>query len=136
MAVTADHGLVAVPENRRFVLTPEHPMLEYLLVPPSGEGVMPVFHTKPRAAEDFRRYFEREYGDAMCLVPSADAVKAGLYGPRGATPATLDRLGDLIGIAAEPMAFRFVSPGVEDHIHIGYHGGLRPDEMKVPLYLA
>ncbi len=134
--VSADHGLVDVPTTRQFVLADGDPMLKYLEVPPSGEPAMPVFHVRPGQERKFEEFFSSSYGAFMELLSVSDAEALGLFGSDGISVTMRSRLGDFIGIAAEPMVFLYEAPGQKPSGLVAYHGGLQPEVMRVPLFLA
>ena len=137
MIVTADHGLVDVPEERHFVVDDEDPLADHLVAGQTGEGTSPVFHVRDGRVDDFRDAFSRhEASRLFTLYTPTELAERGLYGPNPLSDAMRLHLGDLVGIATEPALFEYVPAGRSPVPHIGVHGGLRPGEMRVPLLLA
>ncbi len=136
MVVTADHGLVDVPSGRQFHLSEEDPLLRYLVAPPAGEAAMPVFHVREGLEKKFEEFFTSSYGALMQLISIPDAEALGLFGADGISPVMRARLGNFIGIASEPVALEYLASGQESKNHLAFHGGLQPEVMQVPLFLA
>lgn len=133
IVVTADHGLVCVPDAARHGYERDARMLALLEVPPTCEPRAPAFHLRDGVAcDEFAAMFHDQYGEWFALVGAADAQDLELFGPREPSQEARRRLGDFLAVARgadvlvdatqEPMA--------------GYHGGLLPDEVRIPLILA
>jgi hypothetical protein len=136
MVVSADHGLVDVPAERHFILRDENPIMKYLTVPPTAEATSPAFRLKSWVSPDeFRDAFaEQEFGDSFVLLSIEDVEALELFGPGPLSPRTRGHLGDLLGISPEPAVLEYVAAGGESKGHIGVHGGLRPEEMRVAVF--
>lgn len=136
LVVSADHGLVDIPAERQFLLGDEDPMLRYLLAPPSGDPAMPVFHVREGLEKKFEEYFVSSYGAQMQLVSISDAEALGLFGAEGISPVMRARLGNFIGISSAPVALLYLAAGKNPDNHVAFHGGLQPEVMRVPLFIA
>jgi hypothetical protein len=135
--VTADHGLVDAPEERRLILDADDPLLTYLECPPSMEQVVPAFHVRDDAESEFATAFaNHRLGDFFTLITAADADELRLFGPEPLCSTMRRRIGKLIGVAAEPTALYFRPRRGKLHVHIGVHAGLSPEEMFVPFIVA
>ena len=135
LVVTADHGQVIVPQERRFALRQGDPLLDLLLAPPSGEPTTPVFHAREGLEREFRSRFQERFADAFVLLSLDEVEELRLYGPMPLSPEMRRRLGTFVGISPRPTSLEYVEQGAEPLSFTGVHGGLRPDEMRVPLYL-
>lgn len=136
LVVSADHGQIFVPAEHQYDLSDDAELLELLETPPTGEGRNPIFHVKPGEEERFRsRFTERVQGGFLLITPD-NAEEHRLFGPGPLSPASRSRLGTFIGIALSPSAVRYFPPGKERYRHLGYHGGLSAEEMRVPLVVA
>jgi hypothetical protein len=134
LVVTADHGLVDVPDAARVRLCGGDPLLGRLCCPPSGERRVPFFHVRAGEEERFADEFSERAGERFALLTSAQAADLGLLGPSTVSGVARSRLGTFVGIPAGPAAVEYEEPGAPRHI--GLHGGLSPEEMNVPLALA
>ncbi len=136
IVVTADHGLVDVPEESQYRLDANDRMLDFLECPPSGEAVMPIFHVKPGQERRFAEHFESSFGDRIELISFSDVEALGLFGPDGIASRTKDRLGTFLGISRVPLAFLYDPPGKRSKPMVAFHGGLLPEAMRVPLFIV
>jgi hypothetical protein len=131
LLVTADHGLVDVPDGRRFDLeaTPRlRDGVEIIL----GEPRVRHVYARPGHAGEVRAAWQELLGPAADVLDRAGA--AALMGP--VDDWHLDRIGDVVAIAREDWAL--VSDRVDRIVSSlrGQHGGLTDGEVLVPLRLA
>ncbi|HVM26921.1 MAG TPA: alkaline phosphatase family protein [Mycobacteriales bacterium] len=130
--VTADHGMVVVPEEGR-VDVDASGILQDGVVALAGEPRMRHVHTRPGAARDVLAAWTAELGDRMWIGTRDDAVAAGLFGPEVTTTAR-SRIGDVVAIATTPDV-AVVRRSAESMLSSlpGQHGALTDDELLVPL---
>ncbi|MFW5684957.1 MAG: hypothetical protein ACOC1I_08895 [Spirochaetota bacterium] len=101
-----------------------------------------MFHLRTGSSEAFREEFDRHPASRLfTLYPSEELIEHGLYGPGIASESLRLHLGDYVGIAQEPALLEYVAPATDGGPgspveHRAVHGGLRPGEMQVPLFLA
>ena len=137
IVVSADHGQIGVSDDNKLGPEPGDPLLDHLRVQPSGDARTPVFHVKPDSEDAFVEHFHREYGHAFALLPTDATEAQQLYGPDQLSPIMRNRLGDFQGVAIEPAVFNHWSAaGRHMRSHRGFHSGMDPDEMRVPLIVA
>jgi hypothetical protein len=131
MLITADHGLVEVRREEMFSIT-RHPRLSRgLLLPPTGDFRASYLHLQQGELKPIKRYLRR-YSDRVIALESEEALAAGLFGPaRAIREEWRPRIGDLV-LLARGRGFIFY-PYDEFRLK-GYHGGLTPEEMLVPLF--
>jgi hypothetical protein len=134
--VTADHGQVFVPPERRFVLRDSDPLMGVLECPPSGEPAVPIFHVQRGMETQLQAELDRFCGTAYELISPSEVDQLGLYGPMALSDVTRLRLGSFIGIARQPASIEYQVPGRPIKGYPGVHGGLRPAEMRVPLIIV
>ncbi len=137
MIVTADHGLVDVPKQRQFTLEESDPIMEHLLCGPSGEPRSPVFHLKPGREEHFRHAFrQHSAAEFFQLHTPAELHAAGLLGKREMSAAAAENWGNLVGLSSEPVTLEYTTEEQGSVGFTGFHGGLLPDEIRVPLFVS
>ncbi len=136
VAVTADHGLVDVPDEARHHLAADDPLLELLEVPPSGEPTVPVFHVREGRGERFAATFRQRLGEHFALLTTDEVEQLNLLGPGRLSPETRARLGDFIAVALRPGILIYETESGGPPAFRAYHAGLSPQEMKVPLLIA
>ncbi len=131
LLVTADHGMVDVPEDGRIDYDAE-PALAEGVEAIAGEGRLRYLHVAPgRLAEVRQRWLDR-VGDQLAVLSRDEAIERGWFGP-SVGPAARRRIGDLLVLATGPAAV--VRRRAEQRLStmIGLHGALTEDELLVPL---
>lgn len=130
LIITADHGMVDVPDDRRLVVEAEPDLLAGVRQL-AGEARFRQLYLEPgetpRAVA--RRWADR-LGDAAWVRTRDEAVAEGWFGPLSDRVA--GRFGDVVVAMAEPAAVLTEQmPGEFDLV--GMHGSLSSAEMLVPL---
>ncbi len=136
IVVTADHGGIDPGRSGRATLAKDDPLMEMLLAPPSGEPRAPIFHLRSR--RDLGRFpfeFRRRFGERWVILSTEEVESLELLGPGPLASRTRDRLGDFMAIAGGDEVLLY---GPEQAIATmrGFHGGLTPAEVRVPLIVA
>ena len=137
MVLTADHGLIDLDRERRVAMFDGDPLLDCLRTVPSGEGRTPQFHVQSgRETELIERLRER-CGDAMAVLSQDEAEALRLFGPEPLSSHARRRFGDYLGIALAPTSVAYFKSADSSGLkHIGIHGGMSPDEVRIPLIVV
>lgn len=135
IVVTADHGQIEGAPAARVILDRRDPLMAMLRLPPSCEPRTPAFHVRPEMREAFTPAFRERFGDRFALLSIDEADKLRLFGAEPLATETRRRLGDYIAFAGGPYAVLY-EPTKELRALKGFHGGMTPDEMRIPLILA
>lgn len=135
MIVTADHGLVDIEERHHFTFRDSDDLAKCLLAGQTGEGTTPVFHVRNEDAF-LNAFAAHPASEHFTLYRPEELAAMELYGPVALSEPMRAHLGDYVGIATDPVLLEYVAPGRNPIKHIGVHGGLRPAEIEVPLFLA
>jgi hypothetical protein len=134
LLVTADHGMVDVDRSARWdvATTPELARGVALV---GGEPRAVHVYTRPDQAQAVAARWSAVLGDHALVVPRADAVTAGWFGP------VADHVEESIGDVV--VAMRGRSTVVDSRTQtaaslqlVGVHGSLTSAEMQVPLLVA
>jgi Type I phosphodiesterase / nucleotide pyrophosphatase len=131
LLVTADHGMVDVPEQAKIDYDAE-PALSDGVEVIAGEARARYLHVAAgRLAEVRRRWQDRTAG-SFAVLTRDEAIERGWFGPV-VGPVARQRIGDLVVLATGPGAI--VRRRAEQRISamIGQHGALSEDELLVPL---
>ena len=132
--ITADHGMVDVPERGHVLLDSGDPRLQDVRAI-AGEPRMLHVYAQPGAAEAVHRAWLRE--EARCWVFTREsAIRDGLFGPT-VSPEVENRIGDVLVAARSAVAFYDVRDGTSaGREMVGQHGSLTAAERVVPLIRA
>lgn len=136
IVVSADHGQVTVPDDDKWVLPDGDELRRLLRVwPPAGEPRLTSFHVRPGSAGAFAEAFRLRFGEHFLLLSADESESANLFGPGILSPEARGRIGDFIAL---PVGMAALVYGREPHILAmkGMHGGLSPQEMRIPLVIA
>lgn len=131
LLVTADHGLVDVPDERRFDLE-SRPALRRGVATILGEPRVRHVYSDPGQADQVRRTWADELGDRAEVRVRAEMEE--LLGPVDEWYA--DRVGDVVAIAREDWGL--VSRRIDQVVSglRGQHGSTTDAEMLIPLRAA
>jgi hypothetical protein len=137
LVMTADHGLVDTPYARIQTIEKSDQLLKHLKHEPYGDGRAMYFDIARESVPAFRDQFKRRFGDRFALISAEEMNDLKLLGPDPVSPLTMSRIGNLIAIpvGSDSIRHRF---GVQKKgkTPVAGHGGLSPDEMRIPLLVA
>lgn len=129
--VTADHGMVHVPEEDKLDFDSMSALNEGVRAL-AGEPRARHVHVRPGALSDVLAAWRATVGDRMWLLTRGEAISEGWFGPHVDAVAR-DRIGDLVAVAHGSVAV--VRRSAESMLSSlpGQHGALTDDELLVPL---
>ena len=131
--VTADHGFI---DHDPAAVTSlwDYPEIEGCLsLALSGEARAAYAFVKPGQEGRFERLVADHLGDRIDLYRSTDLHAKGYFGQGSEHPKFLDRIGDYVLIPKGRGIVRDAVFGEQKSTMMGYHGGMHPDEMWVPM---
>ncbi len=133
LLVTADHGMLDVPDATRFDLDEEPDLADGVRLL-AGEPRARYVHAQPGAAADVLQRWQEVLGERAWVVGREDAVASGVFGP--VDDALAARIGDVVALARGTWAL--TTPRLEPGPSrlIGYHGSLTATELAIPLLAA
>jgi hypothetical protein len=130
--VSADHGLTHVERIAQHEIKDGDPLLDLLRLPPSSEPRVPLFYAREGATEEFAAAFRARFGATHALLTIDEVDELRLLGPEALAHETRRRMGDFMALSATADAIGYKP----DAPMLGYHGGLLPEEMRIPLIIA
>ena len=136
IAVSADHGALRVDEADKHLILRDDPLLDDLHLPPHGEPRVPMFCTRRGAGEAFAAKFRERWGERWALLSRREAEELELFGPGRISAEAAERIGDYIALCPGRDVLLYGDRGSGISGLRGYHAGLRPEEMEIPLLLA
>lgn len=126
LIIIADHGHI---KTKTLYLEDYPDILELMTHKTSMDQRAAVFKIQPGKKQEFRRRFERHFGEFYDLYDAEEVIKAKLFGDGAENPLFRGMLGDFLAIAKTDVAI--TAPG--DHFHISHHAGYTDDELKIPV---
>ena len=130
--LTADHGHARVDPTRLIDLEADPELRALLRNPIAGEPRLVFLHTDHPA--EVTRYIEQAYPGAFFLIDRDEAIDAGLFG-RGDPTLARKRVGEVIALIGDDRGASVVRVDGQVVRHRGSHGGMTPDEMRIPVLL-
>ncbi|MDP4333568.1 alkaline phosphatase family protein [Curtobacterium sp. A7_M15] len=135
IVVTADHGVLDVPEHANIAIDP---LLLTDVVGVAGDPRCRQFTVAP--GTDVRSLvgrFRARYGKKAYVASRDEAIAAGWFG--AVSDAVVPRIGDVVLVARGSWAFnddRALRDGESPKRMVGQHGAMTDEETMVPLRLA
>lgn len=138
VVVSADHGFVRVGADRKHLVEEGDDVASLLRCPPTGEPRAPLLHVRPGELGRVRERFTARFGERFALLDVDAALGLDLFGPDAPTAEGRARLGDLVAVARGEDVLLYRERGQPSGVErlVGYHGGLLPAEMRIPLVVA
>jgi len=133
LAVTADHGMLDVPDATRFDLD-EQPDLADGVRLLAGEPRARYVHAAPGAAADVLARWREVLGDRAWVGSREETVASGVFGP--VDDGVAERIGDVVALARGTWALTTPVREPGPSRLIGYHGSLTATELAIPLLTA
>ncbi|MGD0554557.1 MAG: nucleotide pyrophosphatase/phosphodiesterase family protein [Streptosporangiaceae bacterium] len=128
--VTADHGMVTVPDQDRFDAD-RIPALREGVALLGGDARARYVYAKPGAADDVLAAWRDVLGEHAWVVSRDEAIKDGWFGP--VAPEMAPRIGDVVAAMAGNSAVVATRSEPGESTMFGMHGSLTPAEQLVPL---
>lgn len=135
IAISADHGAIGVEPSGMSLMQPDDPILDELHTPPHGEPRVPMFCVRDGRADAFAGAFRERWGADWALLSRDDAEDLALFGPGRLSDLAAERIGGYLAISAGNEVIVYGEPGNGQLALKGFHAGLRPEEMSIPLLL-
>lgn len=130
--LTADHGHASVDPTRLIDLEADAELRSLLRNPIAGEPRLVFLHTDHAAL--VTQYLEQAYPGAFFLIDREEAIAAGLFG-RGDATLARKRIGEVLALIGDDRGASVVRVDGQMVRHRGSHGGMTPDEMRIPVLL-
>ncbi|MGY5882197.1 alkaline phosphatase family protein [Modestobacter lacusdianchii] len=133
LLVTADHGMVDVPDSTRLDVEEEPGLLDGVALL-AGEPRARYVHAEPGAAADVLAAWRAVIGHRGWVVGRDEAIASGVFGEVDAALAA--RIGDVVALARGTWAFTAGAQEPHGSVLTAYHGSLTPVELAIPLLAA
>ncbi|MEP6694598.1 MAG: alkaline phosphatase family protein [Chloroflexota bacterium] len=128
--LTADHGHAATDPDKMLDIVGDLELRALLRNPPAGEPRLVFLHTdRPDAV---RAHIEHRWPGLVTLLDRDELIEAGLFGQGDPTVARR-RIGEVVGLFDRDLSASIVKVEGQTLRHFGSHGGMSPDEMRIPI---
>jgi hypothetical protein len=127
---TADHGHAFTDPEKLIDLVGDEQLRALLRNPIAGEPRLAFLHTDH--AERVKQHLERRYPETFFFLDREEALAAGLFG-RGDPELARQRIGDVLAMLGGDRAASIVRVDGQTFRHRGSHGGMSPEEMRIPV---
>ncbi|MGH3425506.1 MAG: alkaline phosphatase family protein, partial [Nocardioidaceae bacterium] len=132
--VTADHGMVDVPEDAKIDAETVPGLTDGVLLL-GGEPRFRHVYTRTGAAADVLGAWREVLAGHAWVVSRQEAVESGWFGPR-VRREVLPRIGDVLAVPHDRSAIVARVGEPQGTALVGYHGSLTRAETEVPLLEA
>jgi hypothetical protein len=129
VVLTADHGFIDSPAEESVELPPA--LAALLRFPLCGERRIAFCHVQDKKI--FLVKAQEMLGDRAQVRPSSELMEEGWFGPGCAHAHFAERIGDVALVMQGRGTVKDWVSGEPRHLHIGNHGGMSEDEMRIPL---
>ena len=136
LVVTADHGFVDIRPESRLDAESVPGLAPMLARPLCGEPRLAYCHVR----DDCRGAFAERAGEALDgaarVVDSESMIERGWFGLGEPHPRLRERVGDFALVMRDDYAIRDRIADEKPFVHVGVHGGVSREEMRVPLVVV
>ena len=133
LLVTADHGMLDVPDATRFDVEDEPGLMEGVRLL-AGEPRARYVHAADGAADDLVQRWRDVLGHRAWVAGRDEAVTSGVFGP--VRDAVVERIGDVVALARGSWVLTAPLREPGPSALAAYHGSLTATELAIPLLLA
>ena len=128
--VTADHGHAFTDPDKQIDLLGDGELRALLRNPIAGEPRLAFLHTDHPAL--VRQHLDERWPGAFELLDRDELIAAGMFG-RGDATVARRRIGEVCAMLCADRGARIMRVDGQDFRHRGSHGGMTPDEMRIPI---
>ncbi len=129
--LTADHGHAFTDPDRSIDLLGDTELRALLRNPIAGEPRLAFLHTDHAAL--VRQHLEERWPGVFEPLDRDELIAAGMFGGRGDPRVARARIGEVCAMPSGDRAARIMRVDGQDFRHRGSHGGMSPDEMRIPI---
>jgi hypothetical protein len=128
--LTADHGHAFTNPDKQVDLLGDGELRALLRNPIAGEPRLAFLHTDHPGL--VRQHIEERWPDTFWLLDRDELIEAGIFG-RGDPAMARRRIGEVCAMLGGDRGARIMRVDGQDFRHRGSHGGMSPEEMRIPI---
>jgi Type I phosphodiesterase / nucleotide pyrophosphatase len=133
LLVTADHGMLDVPDTTRLDVEDEPALMDGVRLL-AGEPRARYVHAEDGAADDLVHRWREVLGPRAWVTGRDEAIASGIFG--AVTDEAAERIGDVVVLARGTWAFTAPLRERGPSSLAAFHGSLTETELAIPLLLA
>ncbi|MGB9979602.1 alkaline phosphatase family protein [Methanobacterium sp.] len=139
--LTSDHGQIALNNEKNLYLNHEFPDIEkhikksenYDVLVPAGSARDMFLYIEDEMIDDVLNLLQDRLYNKAVVCKTSYLIKNNYFGRKKISKALQSRLGNLAILPLENWTVWWYEKGVFETKNLGHHGGLSPDEIKIPL---
>lgn len=132
LVVTADHGMMDVPQEHRLIIAEGSPLLDHVVAWGGEPRVPQLYVDSPDAVSDVQARWAEDLGAAARVMTRAQVLDEGWLGP--VAEGVIERLGDVtIACIDSLVAYRESTASPTSMAMVGQHGSLTATEREIPV---
>ena len=137
MVMTADHGHLDASESKTYELEPSDELLRLCNGPLTGDQRTVYADVPAEKMDAFKEAVHRRFGEDFLVLTRSEVERAGLLGRGALNEETRYRMSNALVLSARDAVLDYRAIlGDEVHPMVSHHGGLTPEEMRIPLVVA
>lgn len=132
LVITADHGMIDVPEEHKLIIAEGSPLLENISAWGGEPRVPQLYLTDPDARDDVYAAWAEGLGSSARVMTREQLVDEGWLGPLA--DGVIERVGDITVACIDSLvAYRESTASVASMAMVGQHGSLTAIEREIPV---
>ena len=129
LVITADHGMVDVPEKDHFDIDAVPELRENVTLI-AGEARFRHIYTRPNTAEQVKAVWQETLGEMATVLTRGEAIALNWFGD--VRDEVLDRIGDVLAAANDTYALFSSVDFPREKSMVGFHGSITDTERRIP----
>lgn len=132
LIITADHGMVDVREDRKFIVERDSPLLSGIDAWGGEPRALQLYLENPGATREKVEHWASFLGDHARVLSREEAINSGYFGP--VREIVAPRIGDILVLANAESAFYRADYGpLQSKKMVGQHGSFSRAEREIPI---
>lgn len=132
--VHSDHGFLSTDGGILFDVYEDKTLYSYFSEPLVGEPRVGVVNIKEGKMTECQKYIQEKYSEILDVYTFEEIMEQGLLGEKITNEDTKSYFGDLFLVMKDAHMIKDSSYSTLPHLK-GMHGGLREDEMTIPVFV-
>ena len=137
LVMTADHGHLDAPQGKNHTIDASDEIVRLCKGMPTGDFRAVYADVADEDMDAFRQMIHERFGDDFLVLTAREVEEFGLFGPGELSDETQRRMGNALVLSTGSAVLDYrAALGEDAHPMVSHHGGLTPNEMRIPLVVA